>query len=303
MREDVWFNPGVDISICLGVTLWDSICGKELDLRDGARTESVLRFPLPWTSQRRAASPRHRSRCRVAGRDPWLVSGLLTACLRACSGSLPTGSLLIISQVKPALRKSRSTVSKPSGGFYPLNLFFFTLNEPHKAVLITSRSCSEFRIMRLFKITFCFFFLKRCVGTEVSIFQSVSAPSGWMDIMWLLKKNVGVKVVLIYDVIRNLTFLPQHYCQGAMVIRQPIHFSRSRLATLLRICLLSNYVKQTTPSVVFYVPRKFQLCRVCRWLKTSCIGANECDLGAKLCKSERSSRLFLFTRPWLRSGW
>lgn len=148
-----------------------------------------------------------------------------------------------------------------------------------------------------------FFFLKRCIGTEVSIFQSVSAPSGWMDIMWLLKKNVGVKVVLIYDVIRNLTSLPQHYCQGAMVIRQPIHFSRSRLATLLRICLLSNCVKQTTPSVVFYVPRKFQLCRVCRWLKTSCIGANECDLGAKLCKSERSSRLFLFTRLWLRSGW
>lgn len=102
--------------------------------------------------------------------------------------------------------------------------------------------------------------------------------------MWLLKKNVGVKVILIYDVIRNLTFLPQHDCQGAMVIRQPIHFSQSRLATLLYICLLSNYVKQTTPSVVFYVPHKFQLCRVCRWLKTSCIGANECDLGAKLCR-------------------
>lgn len=179
MREDVWFNPGVDISICLGVTLWDSICGKELDLRDGARTESVLRFPLPWASQRRAASPRHWSRCRVAGRDPWLVSGLLTACLRACSGSLPTGSLLIISKVKPALRKSRSTVSKPSGGFYPLNLFFFTLNEPHKAVLITSRSAQGSGLWDCLKSHFIFFLKK--VRRRWSFHLSVCLSSVRLD--------------------------------------------------------------------------------------------------------------------------
>lgn len=58
--------------------------------------------------------------CLEASQDPWPLSGSLTAVPHACKGSLPTSSLLIFSKVKPTLGKSRESLLKPSGVFYPI---------------------------------------------------------------------------------------------------------------------------------------------------------------------------------------
>lgn len=136
------------------------------------------------------------SHCCLASQDPWLVSGLLIAFSHVWSGSLCTISLLIISSVRATLRKSRSTVSKPSGGSG------VTQDCVHDILV------SGFYFY-LFFLKFPFFKL---------LYKTVSAASDWLDIIWLLK-NVGVKPALIYDMISSLSFWPQHYCQGAAVIR------------------------------------------------------------------------------------
>lgn len=101
-----------------------------------------------------------------------------------------------------------------------------------------------------------------------------------MDTAWLLKKNVGVKTV-IYDVKCNLTFLLLRYCQGAMVIRQQIQFSLS----CLRHSSISVYYQAMSNRqlhlLCFMYSCKIQLCRICRWLKTSCSRANKSDSGQR----------------------
>lgn len=162
----VWTSTFVSLWLCI-----ESIHGREWDgWKDRARKEkeeTEVSITVHLLARRGLATS--RSCCRVAGRDPWPVSSLLTACLHACSGSLPTSSLLIISWVKRTLRKSRSTVSKPSGGFYPLTLFFGHLEWATQICLCDILLCIKFRIRRLFYITFysCF---KRYVFPKVSIF-------------------------------------------------------------------------------------------------------------------------------------
>ena len=70
--------------------------------------------------------------------------------------------------------------------------------------------------------------------------------------------------ILIYDVRCYLTFLPQRYCQGAMVIRQHIRFSQSGL----RHSSISVYYQTTSNRrlhlLCFMHLHEIQLCRICR---------------------------------------
>jgi len=104
----------------------------------------------------------------------------------------------------------------------------------------------------------------------VSIFTFASQDC--LSSLWLDGHYVALKeecwsetCTLIYDVICNLTFLPQCYCQGAMVIRQHIQFSQSGL----RRSTISDYYQTSSNRHLhllrFMHPLVFQLCRICRW--------------------------------------
>lgn len=103
----------------------------------------------------------------------------------------------------------------------------------------------------------------------------------WLDGHCVTLEEECWSKTLIYGVKCILTFLLLRYCQGAMVIRQQIQFSLS----CLRHSSISVYYQAMSNRqlhlLCFMYPCKIQLCRICRWLKTSCSRANKSDSGQR----------------------